>query len=115
MHPKREKGRLGDTKGRQDDFGPAVVFPAARAVPGTSGSGPQVLTRKLWVPTCHQGGWGPVGCIMRFPGHMDKNLECRLKRALFPKGERSCISNFGSAFQGSGPGLRSLKCLLCSG
>lgn len=56
MRPKWEKRRLGDTKDVRTIFGQAVVFPAARAVPGTLALGPQVLTRKPEVPATRRMG-----------------------------------------------------------
>lgn len=86
MHPKRGRGRLGDTKDVRAIFWQAVVFPAAGAVPGTSALGPQVLTRKLEVPAT-QGRMGPGRLHYAVSRPHGEEPGVQAKTALFQKRE----------------------------
>lgn len=72
-------------QGRQDDFGQAVVFPAARAVPGTLALGPQVLTRKPEVPATRRMGPGRLHYAVSRPHGEEPGVQA--KTALFRKRE----------------------------
>jgi hypothetical protein len=73
MRPQMRKGRLGVTRDVRTMLGRPYSRPLVLYRVLQRWAHRYLLASPRYLPP---GGWGPVGCIMRFPGHMEKNLEC---------------------------------------